>query len=148
MTYAQGQSAVCPHCQQGGRLEALTLKTGAGLSAAEVDYLLLRSKQGHLVRTHASSCPTCGEIILYLVYGGDPTCQVKVGKLLWPSASSRPVPAEVESVSPGLAVDYREAVAVLPESKKASAALSRRCLQFILVDRGGAKKKDLYDQIA
>jgi Domain of unknown function (DUF4145) len=36
---------------------------------------------------------------------------------------------------------------VLSDSPKASAALSRRCLQAILRDKAGAKKKDLNDQI-
>ena len=36
---------------------------------------------------------------------------------------------------------------VLADSPKASGALSRRCLQAILKDRLGAKKKDLFDQI-
>ncbi len=36
---------------------------------------------------------------------------------------------------------------VLADSPKASAALSRRCLQAILREKLGATKKDLYDQI-
>jgi hypothetical protein len=36
---------------------------------------------------------------------------------------------------------------VFPKSKKASAALSRRCLQFVLVHKGGVKSKDLAGQI-
>jgi hypothetical protein len=38
-------------------------------------------------------------------------------------------------------------VLVLADSAKASATLSRRCLQAILKDKLGATKKDLYDQI-
>jgi hypothetical protein len=44
--------------------------------------------------------------------------------------------------------DYREACIVLSDSPKASAALSRRCLQHILREKGGTKKRDLFDQIA
>lgn len=36
---------------------------------------------------------------------------------------------------------------MLADSPKASAALSRRCLQMILKDKGGAKTKNLADQI-
>ena len=43
--------------------------------------------------------------------------------------------------------DFFEACTVLADSAKASAALSRRCLQAILKDKLGAKKKDLNDQI-
>ena len=35
----------------------------------------------------------------------------------------------------------------MTESAKASAALSRRCLQNLLVEKAGVKKKDLFDQI-
>jgi hypothetical protein len=67
--------------------------------------------------------------------------------LLWPDSINRTVPAEVEAASKALATDFAEADAVYPKSKQASAALSRRCLQFILTDKGGAKNKDLVDQI-
>jgi hypothetical protein len=50
------------------------------------------------------------------------------------------VPAE-------FADDYREASYVLPDSPKASAALSRRCLQHVLREAAKTKKKDLADQI-
>lgn len=51
------------------------------------------------------------------------------------------------SVPPHIAKDFEEATLVLPFSPKASAALSRRCLQNILVEAGGVTKKDLVDQI-
>jgi hypothetical protein len=43
--------------------------------------------------------------------------------------------------------DLLEACKVLQDSPKASAALSRRCLQMVLRDKAGTKSKDLYDQI-
>jgi hypothetical protein len=43
--------------------------------------------------------------------------------------------------------DFIELCLVLPDSEKACAALARRCLQSILRDRAGAKKRDLADQI-
>jgi hypothetical protein len=45
------------------------------------------------------------------------------------------------------AKDYREACNVLDDSPKASAALSRRCLQHLLREVAMTKKKDLADQI-
>jgi hypothetical protein len=66
---------------------------------------------------------------------------------LWPDSANRPVPPEVESESSDLATDFREAVSVFAKSKKASAALSRRCLQFVLVHKGRATEKDLSKQI-
>lgn len=45
------------------------------------------------------------------------------------------------------AADYSEACLVLPDSEKASAALSRRCLQHLLREYVGIDKKDLSVQI-
>ena len=62
----------------------------------------------------------------------------------FPRGWSRTVPPEVTD---SYKADFVEACAVLPYSPKASAALSRRCLQAILRDKAGTKAKDLYDQI-
>jgi len=44
-------------------------------------------------------------------------------------------------------VDFHQASAVLPESPKASAALSRRMLQDILREKAGVKPSNLYQEI-
>jgi len=64
--------------------------------------------------------------------------------MAFPRSVSRPIPQEVP---PPYREDFSEACQVLADSPKASAALSRRCLQAILKDQAGAKKKDLADQI-
>jgi hypothetical protein len=46
-----------------------------------------------------------------------------------------------------IATDYREAAAIVHLSPKASAALSRRCLQAILLEAGGVPPQDLSKQI-
>lgn len=62
-----------------------------------------------------------------------------------PFTSSRPpVPPEVDKV---FADDYKEACLILTFSPKASAALSRRCLQSILRDKAGVKMGDLSMEI-
>lgn len=99
------------------------------------------------VQLELSACPVCGKPILAI-----PTIVQEGGSiggpgLVYPSGVGRPLPPEVHGAEPQLATDFAEAVAVLPVSRKASAALSRRCLQFILVNAGGAKKRDLADQI-
>jgi hypothetical protein len=50
-------------------------------------------------------------------------------------------------VPPDVAEDYREACLVLPDSAKASAALSRRCLQHLLRTAAGVKPGNLADEI-
>lgn len=64
--------------------------------------------------------------------------------LVWPRAVTRFVPPEVP---PHIREEYNEATECLTVSQKASAALARRCLQFVLVEAGHAKKSRLVDQI-
>ncbi len=46
-----------------------------------------------------------------------------------------------------MASDFREAHDTLPISPKASAALSRRCLQMLILDQEGIHDRNLIDQV-
>jgi hypothetical protein len=73
------------------------------------------------------------------------TLTLKDERTVWPVAVARtPIP---EKVPESIARDYRAACRVLADSLEASAALGRRCLQNLLVEKADAKKKDLADQI-
>jgi hypothetical protein len=92
------------------------------------------------------TCPECNNDILTL--GKAAGIGIEQIPLKWdqfyPTASSRgPVPSDVPAP---IAADYNEAALVLPYSPKASAALSRRCLQAILRD-AGYTQRDLAVQI-
>jgi hypothetical protein len=63
---------------------------------------------------------------------------------IWPQARSVPCPKEVPHT---IAEDYREACLVFPISFKASAALSRRCLQNILHDAAKIQARTLDQEI-
>jgi hypothetical protein len=65
--------------------------------------------------------------------------------IVYPKAPSR-APLD-KRVPDDLAEDYRQACLVLPDSPKASAALSRRCLQHLLRDTAGIKKRNLDEEI-
>jgi hypothetical protein len=65
--------------------------------------------------------------------------------LCYPKGVSR-IPLGPE-VPPQFADDYREACLTLPDSAKASAALSRRCLQHLLREKAGVKHSNLADEI-
>ena len=68
--------------------------------------------------------------------------------LVRPKGSNRPpCPEEVKAASASIAADYEEACLVLPDSAKASAALSRRGLQQVLREKAQTTSKDLFDQI-
>lgn len=86
-------------------------------------------------------CPDCRRYAIE-VYEGEETDAEWVR--IFPLGANRgPVPKEVPA---GIATDYIEAERVLPISAKASAALSRRCLQAILRAQG-YKARDLAAEI-
>jgi hypothetical protein len=88
-------------------------------------------------------CPACKRPIIFLytyLHG------TKIGsRLIEPKSISRsPIPGEVPDI---FAEDYRQACLILSDSPKASAALSRRCLQNILREKAKVKKQDLSKEI-
>jgi hypothetical protein len=111
--------------------------------------------QHHSWSMSTTICPECGhasfriysaEIIDLLERGGGTSQGLGVPQLViaYPMANSRPpCPPEVPSQ---LSRDYEQACRVLFISPEASAALSRRCLQGVLRDKG-YPQKDLVAQI-
>jgi hypothetical protein len=93
-------------------------------------------------------CPSCGRIIATIekLIQKEGLGYVAVSEqVVWPLSSGRPpAPGEVPD---SIRQDYDEAALVLPFSAKASAALSRRCLQAVLRDAGKTKGKHLSNQI-
>ena len=94
-------------------------------------------------------CPSCKKFILHLANGtaattvqGQVTGLTYVAgmRLIRPKGSSRPpCPTEVPA---RLADDYNESCLVIADSPKASAALSRRCLQTLLREAAGVRPSD------
>jgi hypothetical protein len=71
--------------------------------------------------------------------------KVNSSRLIRPKIANRtPVPQEVPNE---FSRDYIESCLVFTDSPKASAALSRRCLQHILREKAGVKKDDLANEI-
>lgn len=131
----------CPHCN-----------TGIASAFAEVqlaDYGEVQNNAQPAARrtfwvASLMRCPECYEAIISLRRRFPNNGIIDLWQLVYPSRHVRPVPNEV--VDP-YKEDFIEACKVLQDSPKASAALSRRCLQAILRDKAGTTKKDLYDQI-
>lgn len=96
-----------------------------------------------LVKVSFWNCPNCLSIMaqaeIFLI-----DSKTLRQRLIWPFAADRFIPLEVPE---HVRKDYAEAAEVLPISEKASAALSRRCLQTVLREAGGSNKTDLSDQI-
>lgn len=92
-------------------------------------------------------CPECERPIIRLWEGtesADGKFLQKAEYPVYPRGSVRPLPPEVGDP---YKQDFTEACAVLGGSLKASAAISRRCLQLLLRDKARTKAKDLSDQI-
>ena len=98
------------------------------------------------------TCPACERFVISLgehydriQAGGDTHYNRGREFFCYPKAPSRaPLPPEV----PGpYSEDYSEACLTLADSPKASAALSRRCLQHILRDNAGVNPGNLADEI-
>ncbi len=124
----------CSHCLEGFHefWKVWTLSNTAYIDDAE----------GHW-QIESTVCPECKQFILRM------KCTKKGGNLseriVHPKAGARPpVPPEVDGNFADL---YTEACNVLPESERASAALSRRCLQDILREKAGVQKGNLESEI-
>jgi hypothetical protein len=99
-------------------------------------------------------CPSCKRLNLFLVnaeevghmqYAGAFTKERISTTAIRPKGSIRPpCPPEVPR---SLSDDYTEACIVLPDSAKASAALSRRCLQNLLREAAKVKPSNLDNEI-
>lgn len=92
----------------------------------------------------STACAACDRLVVMLRHyvlrepignesrqfsGGPPKLESE--RMVWPRAVARtPIPLQVPE---SIAKDYSAACRVLPESPEASAALSRRCLQHLLV---------------
>ncbi|MGA7325001.1 MAG: DUF4145 domain-containing protein [Rhodomicrobium sp.] len=98
-------------------------------------------------RANSTLCPSCGKCTIELMQIGVlPQMSEFIMESLraYPANSLRkPLPKEVPQE---IGEDYLEACETLPISEKASAALSRRCLQSILREQG-YNKRDLAQQI-
>jgi hypothetical protein len=138
-----GGTGKCPHCGTGVRFETVQLNGTSGSQRASINTV-----SGQNLTLLIFGCPVCGRPVVVAQFERQTaTANLVSQNLLWPDSAVRPIPKEVESEALDLAEDFRESLAVYPKSKKASAALSRRCLQYILAHKGGAKRRDLADQI-
>ncbi len=137
--YKIDERGQCPHCQTVVRF----IKASRGAWGAEYGGV------SEDLDVYVSECPECGRLIVTLEEVEHITqgSNIMIDQhAVWPLFTSRPPVPEI--VDEHIAKDYNEAALVLNLSAKASAALSRRCLQTILVEKGGAdENKNLYKQI-
>ncbi len=131
----------CPHCLVEFHDDAKDIYLGRDVDGDWV------------IRKAICASPDCKRDIYYLINGecqryqsgGFQLDRIDKTILIRPKAGNRnPLPPEV----PVLYIeDYNEAVLVHQDSPKASAALSRRCLQLLLREAGGVKPASLAKEI-
>lgn len=124
----------CPHCGVEAHFQFVIQTLTHGSSRA----------LPYRYRTGFCPSPRCSELVVQYK-GASAFGDSEEGWLYWiPSAPTRgPIPTEVPV---SIAEDYREACDVLYISSKASAALSRRCLQAIL-RVNGYRARDLAGEV-
>lgn len=147
MTIEGNNTGKCPHCNLSVRFEFVNIDSIRG-NFRNIDRFQIQTHSGIEMSFLAVGCPACGRVVLVASHRTANDLKTEdIDSQLWPDTVARSVPTEVESESAVLAEDFREAVAVFPKSKKASAALSRRCLQYILREKAGTKSANLSIQI-
>ena len=130
----------CPHCRV--EFHDVPKPTYIGTDS-DGDWILVRT-----------NCPACKRMILELQNGPNMydsraghfyLVNARKAFFVHPKSSLRPpCPSEVPKK---FSEDYTEACLVISDSPKASAALSRRCLQSILREIAKAKHDNLYNEI-
>lgn len=93
---------------------------------------------GYWWRTSSMECPSCKQAIIYLCGNNQSGESIIKPMLVFPRGAARPKPAN--EVPAHIAEDFHEACLVVNDSPKASAALSRRCLQTVLRENGFPQK--------
>ena len=147
----------CPHC-----LKDIYVKGRTHFNfSSNFDGSVLHTYIGHDIDQHwwleKIVCPACEKFILTLACSAEAveTGPVHPHKIpdenattrirVWPKHTGRP-PSPPE-VPDEFKTDYQEACLILTDSPRASAALSRGCLQLILKEKLGAKGGNLQEQV-
>jgi hypothetical protein len=120
----------CPHClvdfHDHWKLQPLANQSADSLHISGITYC---------------QCSSCQRFVFRLASPGGTFHE----RVIWPKAPARATLPKI--VDEKFAGDYREACLVLADSPKASAALSRRCLQMILREKAGIKPGSLNSEI-
>lgn len=124
----------CPHCHKAFHHDPKTIELGREGKTEKWHFYWL---------VHRLTCPACFMPIVFVEYQQDWGARRYDGKqfMVFPRGANRsPAPPEVPEA---VAQDFNEACLVFNDSPQASAALSRRCLQHLLVERGVSKSDNL-----
>ena len=124
----------CPHCHKAFHPEPKTVQLGREGKTENWGFFWV---------VHRLTCPACFMPIVFVEYQEDWGQTRYDGKkfMVFPRGANRsPAPLGVPNA---VAQDFNEACLVFNDSPQASAALSRRCLQHLLIERGVSKSDNL-----
>lgn len=141
MGYKVDSDGTCPHCNK-----VVSFKDAGAHCYVEENGLLhpynttgmvtnWKDVRAEFIHINVSRCPSCQMPVISLNFddnGKDST------RVVFPFTANRRAPPEVPEL---IAKDFNESAMVLPYSENASAALSRRCLERMLSDKGYTKSK-------
>ena len=150
MASTETSSLECPHCRVRFHTGRSTFYNFDYVNDNQIHLLYVGKDADAHWWMEKAVCPSCGRFTLRLIESDDavpgydsqmhvlwPKDSTSRTTLIRPKVANRPpVPIEVPD---DFGRDYREACLVLTDSPKASAALSRRCLQHILREKAGVK---------
>jgi len=110
----------------------------------QISFHPLGEDKDHLWSVIWQKCSNCEKFIIHLAHLY-PNGNIETKFLIYPKIGSRtPLSSDVPEE---FAKDYKEACLVISDSPKASAALSRRCLQNILREKAKVRVQDLSKEI-
>jgi len=141
--YEPDSRGTCPHCRHAATFDEPPTNRMVGQRMERINTALSAHGDKEYVHVYSSVCPNCLKPIVVMTVREETTNKVLDRRLIFPPNVVRAVPPEVP---PHIGEDFAEAAAVISLSEKASAALSRRCLQSVLNEKIG-KRKDLSTQI-
>jgi hypothetical protein len=142
----EDESVKCPHCLT----DYHPTPSVKFLSHGKANFL--EDGDGTMWRVKTDLCPACEGAIITLVSSKETVLQAAAAiitdpheYLVWPRGIGRtPLPGAVKDP---YRADYLEACNTLDGSPRASAAMSRFCLQRLLRDKAGVKPGDLSKEI-
>lgn len=132
----------CPFCQH------MIPNHGITMSMDDVNIYTLRRNfsrmyEDYQIKILAMECPNCEKVTFIAFYSGSKMPQDK--KIpIYPISEAKKFP---DYIPIQIRQDYEEAYTILNLSPKASATLSRRCLQGMIRDFWGVKKHNLAQEI-
>lgn len=127
---------ICPFCQHTiAKTEDTYYCQDSGFSFSRSGWVL---DTDYSLKIHYFNCPNCSEISSIVTYSGKKLPKKVIP--IYPISSAKQFPAYIPL---SIREDYEEACAIVSLSPKASATLSRRCLQGMIRDFWNIKESNL-----